>query len=909
MSVHLYTVSDQPLRLGPKLGTGGEGTVYEIAGAPELVAKLYHESITDERAAKLAWLARNGSERLSKLTAWPVDVVCEQPGGRVAGFTMKRIGQAEEVHALHSPKSRLQKFPEASWAFLLYVAANVARAVAAVHEHGLVVGDLNPKNILVTRQATVHLLDCDSFQVRVEDTVYRCEAGFPDYTPPELQGVAFRDVDRTAAHDAFGLGVVIFQLLFLGRHPFSGRFTGSEEMPLERAIREGRFAYGSDAGQRGMQPPPGTLALEAVSEPVMKLLRRAFLYVPDDRPQPREWVTALEALAQTLKRCEAHDGHQFYQELAACPWCEIETRARVRLFNFALTGKQQAQGYFRLADVWREVESVAPPRVPALPNRYLLGNLAPSSEAEALEQEKQSRFRRTWLAAIPAGLAVAWLTKSEFPLWQVSVFAIFAENYMSWGNGFVNKRYRRKFSKAKNLLLEPFEQKKQTAEEWYNELDKRWQQEASDSQFHVKLEELETRKLAYENLASARAQRLAQLADEARTTQLQFFLRQHFLRAKDLKGIGENTAVTLHAHGIQTAADIEKPRLKAVPGIGGARAQTLLDWRRTIEQQFVFDAQRAVPPQTRLKVEREFDETRVRLERDLLSGAGHLRRLQQKMNKSQEVLFEPLLTAQRTLAQAELDLEVVKKKKPLWPVIIVLLLSFWAGSWVEDFVKDYTRYSPAVHEPIKSVELPPPPPKPLMTDLSPDQQASQLYHEGVSLLQREQYSAAVERFEKVVALKAAFEAEAYQGLGEAFQRIGKYKESIQATQRSLQLRESAEAYQTLGLAHLGLKDWASAKTAFQNVAKVNGTSDWERGYWQAHYNLVRTTQVLKESQTELAALEMFLADNPDLIEERFQLAALQALSDKQVASRQNLAVLKTKHPPAAEALRRLLRTR
>ena len=46
---------------------------------------------------------------------------------------MKKISQAEEVHALHSPKSRLQKFPEASWAFLIYVAANIARAVAAIH--------------------------------------------------------------------------------------------------------------------------------------------------------------------------------------------------------------------------------------------------------------------------------------------------------------------------------------------------------------------------------------------------------------------------------------------------------------------------------------------------------------------------------------------------------------------------------------------------------------------------------------------------------------------------------------------------------------------------------------------------------------------------------------------------------
>ncbi len=139
---------------------------------------------------------------------------------------------------------------ELSWAFLIYVAANVARAVAAIHEHGPVIGDVNPKNILVTRKATVYLLDVNSFQVSADGKTYRCEGGFPEYTPPELQGVAFRDVDRAQEHDCFGLAIVIFQLLFMGRHPFSGAYLGAGEMPLERAIREFRFAYGVDVEER-----------------------------------------------------------------------------------------------------------------------------------------------------------------------------------------------------------------------------------------------------------------------------------------------------------------------------------------------------------------------------------------------------------------------------------------------------------------------------------------------------------------------------------------------------------------------------------------------------------------------------------------------------------------------------------
>src|SRR5262249_58101012 len=137
--------------------------------------------------------------------------------------------------AQHSDMSRLRKCPEASWAFLIYVAANIARAVAALHEHGLVIGDLNPKNILVTRKATVYLLDVDSFQVSAEGKTYRCEGGFPEYTPPELQGVAFREVDRAQEHDCFGLAVGVFQLLFLGGPPVFGRHPHARGAPLARA--------------------------------------------------------------------------------------------------------------------------------------------------------------------------------------------------------------------------------------------------------------------------------------------------------------------------------------------------------------------------------------------------------------------------------------------------------------------------------------------------------------------------------------------------------------------------------------------------------------------------------------------------------------------------------------------------
>src|SRR5438093_919042 len=83
----------------------------------------------------------------------------------------------------------------------------------ALPAKGYGIGDLNERNLLVTTQALVTLVDTDSFQVKAAERVFRCRVGSAEYTPPELQGARFADIDRGPQHDAFGLGVLIFQLL------------------------------------------------------------------------------------------------------------------------------------------------------------------------------------------------------------------------------------------------------------------------------------------------------------------------------------------------------------------------------------------------------------------------------------------------------------------------------------------------------------------------------------------------------------------------------------------------------------------------------------------------------------------------------------------------------------------------
>ncbi|MGI8467882.1 MAG: tetratricopeptide repeat protein [Pyrinomonadaceae bacterium] len=380
--------------LKERLGTGGEGKVYLLENS-DLVAKIYHETVTPEKSEKLRWMAAHKNEQLLKVSAWVEDVLRDKPDGKIVGFLMQNI-KAKEIHELYSLKSRRVHFPEATWHFLVHAAANVARAFYNLHKNNHVMGDVNHGNCVVLADGTVKLIDCDSYSVKTDKMRYPCEVGVATHLAPELQGVNLSRVERLDKHDNFGLAVIIFQLLFLGRHPFAGNYLGAEDKSIEECIRELRFAYGSNAKLKNVAQPPGTLPLEAVSPRVALMFERAFL--TEDRPEPREWIEALEDLANNLEQCSEHPGHIFYKENVLCPWCEIEMETGVMLFPFVMSDvylKNKNDKSFDIVTVENlvaslDIKSVLPDKLrenTVLANSYVLPS--PEIVKENSEQRRQ----------------------------------------------------------------------------------------------------------------------------------------------------------------------------------------------------------------------------------------------------------------------------------------------------------------------------------------------------------------------------------------------------------------------------------------------------------------------------------------------------------------------------------------
>lgn len=355
----------QELRLGDLVGRGGEGEVYRIAGRPKVVAKLYRADIAAEREQKISAMLPLGSEHLRKFCAWPTGSIRE--GRKFRGLLMPLVEGGKELHVLQGPKSRKSEFPDAGFGFIVRVATNVARSVATVHAAGCAIGDINERGILVGRNGIVTLIDCDSFQVVAERHKYSCDVGSPSFTPPELQGLNLRGLHRTSQHDDFGLAVLIFLLLFMGRHPFAGRYANGS-IELEEAIKDFRYAYSSDHARTGMTPPPNTLPITAgAGTEIAVLFERAFSPLSlrsSTRPTAEEWVIALERLEKALVQCPWNKAHVFVKGQTSCPWCDVEQRTGVDLFRFVPTSSGHA-ATIDIEVVWKAIGALKVPQVPS----------------------------------------------------------------------------------------------------------------------------------------------------------------------------------------------------------------------------------------------------------------------------------------------------------------------------------------------------------------------------------------------------------------------------------------------------------------------------------------------------------------------------------------------------------------
>lgn len=228
--VHLSDGSAVTLR--KELAHGGEGTVFEITGR-DVVCKIYHvDKLTSDRERKVRLMM---TRKLSApAICWPSASVLDKH--RVfRGYVMPRASGKPLAHGLFVPKSWLEENPVWNRQHSVRLAINILKHISYLHWLNVLLGDINPMNILVKDDNTVYFVDCDSYQIEG----FPCPVGTVNFTAPEIQKVDFQTFLRAPEHELFAVATLLFMILMPGKAPYSHQ--GGESG--YRNIQEMHFPY------------------------------------------------------------------------------------------------------------------------------------------------------------------------------------------------------------------------------------------------------------------------------------------------------------------------------------------------------------------------------------------------------------------------------------------------------------------------------------------------------------------------------------------------------------------------------------------------------------------------------------------------------------------------------------------
>jgi DNA-binding helix-hairpin-helix protein with protein kinase domain len=629
-----------PIVLGPEIGRGGEGAVYELVSNSSLVAKIYHRPLDANHASKINAMVLAASQEILKFAAWPLSVL--QSNGQIVGLLMRKFARSDKpVHELYTPKSRLKEFPEATWPFLIHVASNVARGFAAIHKAGHIVGDVNHGNILVSSVGITSFIDCDSFQIQSGGKVFLCPVGVPPYTPPELQNRRFSMTMRTQNHDAFGLAVLVFQLLFMGRHPFAGRFSGKGEMPIERAIAECRFPYGRMAAKFLMKPPPFSLLLDQIPSSLQDSFESAFgadAAGGRARPSAVEWLERLGQLQSNLTKCNRNKVHAYFAGLSSCPWCRIEGEGIILFIEVGAAPTPSLD----LDGLWRTLGSLP-----------VLGGLAPipTPQNRAVpyvvpgEIVRRGRSRRIRMCLGAATVIAAVFLDAGLRLDGASSIMLLTTAITI---AFLLPRRLNKQRAAVGTVVREWERR-------YEDLQKKYAAECGDQPFLTKVNSLESLRAEYIGLPLLRQRMLQELERNKYAIQMQQYLDTFSIRTARILKVGAGRKQMLMSYGVDTAADVTWQNLERVPGVGPKIARSIMEWRKALEGKFKFDPQRSLGHLEFEKVNREIRSRQSRLEQSIKSGFHDAVATHMAIAAKRKNYLNDLEQAVRQLTQARLN--------------------------------------------------------------------------------------------------------------------------------------------------------------------------------------------------------------------------------------------------------------
>lgn len=209
----VYTKEREAVRLGKKLAAGGEGTIYDVDAS--MVGKIYKQGkLTKRKYAKLELML---SHKLKCPGICFPEKALYNAQKEFVGYLMPKASGVELQRSIFTKPLFLKRFPHWKKIDQVQCAMTILQKVKYLHDRNILIGDINPCNVLVASPTEVYLVDTDSFQVEG----YPCPVGTPLFTAKEIQGIRYEARLRTRGNENFALATLLFMLMVPGKAPYS----------------------------------------------------------------------------------------------------------------------------------------------------------------------------------------------------------------------------------------------------------------------------------------------------------------------------------------------------------------------------------------------------------------------------------------------------------------------------------------------------------------------------------------------------------------------------------------------------------------------------------------------------------------------------------------------------------------
>ncbi len=285
----------KPLRLLDELGRGGEGSVYKT-NIPGYVAKIYNpEKITRLRYKKLELMLTKNID--CEGVCFPLAMILNQRNEFV-GYLMRTASGRDLGKSVFMPMLLKKYFPRWNKIDTVQLCVTLLKKLKYLHDRNIILGDINPYNILVVSPKEVYFVDTDSYQVEG----FICPVGMPLFTAPELQNQKEYGL-RTLGNENFAVATLLFMIMHPGKPPYAMQ----DGIGIKENIISGEFSYPFGERKTGKVPKGpwrfcwSHLTYQLKSTFYETFWRNGNLHSEKKRPSTGYWLRLFETYLESLK--------------------------------------------------------------------------------------------------------------------------------------------------------------------------------------------------------------------------------------------------------------------------------------------------------------------------------------------------------------------------------------------------------------------------------------------------------------------------------------------------------------------------------------------------------------------------------------------------------------------------------